>query len=53
MMLPKMYHIIELLMEIVLKHLTQGEGKIIEGAVHSFYPHEDIMTKEIVSFILG
>jgi pimeloyl-ACP methyl ester carboxylesterase len=38
-------------MDLMLKHLPHGEGKIISGSVHSFSPHEDIMAKEVVNFI--
>jgi pimeloyl-ACP methyl ester carboxylesterase len=38
-------------MQILLKHIPNSEGKIIEGAVHSFIPHEETLAKEILSFI--
>jgi pimeloyl-ACP methyl ester carboxylesterase len=38
-------------MEILLKNISNSKGKIIDGAVHSFKPHEDIMAKEVSSFV--
>jgi pimeloyl-ACP methyl ester carboxylesterase len=39
-------------MNILLKNISNSSGKIIEGAVHSFKPHEDIMVKEVSNFVL-
>ncbi len=39
-------------MEILLKNIPYSIGKIIEGAVHSFKPHEEVMAKEVCSFVL-
>ncbi|PIY65190.1 hypothetical protein COY91_03180, partial [Candidatus Shapirobacteria bacterium CG_4_10_14_0_8_um_filter_39_15] len=38
-------------MEILLKNIPISEGKIIEGAVHSFSPCEDIMAEEVAKFL--
>jgi pimeloyl-ACP methyl ester carboxylesterase len=38
-------------MELLLKKISHSKGKIIEGAVHSFAPHEEIMAHEVSSFI--
>lgn len=38
-------------MDVLLKHIPNSEGKLIEGSVHSFAPHEDILAKEVVEFI--
>ena len=40
-------------MGLLLKNIPNSKGKIIEGAVHSFKFHEDIMAKEVSSFVLG
>ena len=40
-------------MDILLKNIPNSSGKIIEGAVHSFKPHEDIMVKEVSNFVLN
>ncbi|HUW21815.1 MAG TPA: alpha/beta hydrolase [Candidatus Bathyarchaeia archaeon] len=40
-------------MDLLLKHIPNSKGKIINGAVHSFKPHEDIMAKEVSSFVLN
>jgi pimeloyl-ACP methyl ester carboxylesterase len=39
-------------MDILLKSIPNSKGKIIESAVHSFKPHEDIMVREVSKFIL-
>lgn len=39
-------------MDILLKRIPNSEGEIIEGAVHSFAPHEDIMADEVINFII-
>lgn len=39
-------------MDILLSHIPNSEGRIIEGSVHSFRPHEDIMAQEVSSFVL-
>jgi len=38
-------------MEMMLKYIPQSEGKIIDGAVHSFAPHEEILSTEVIEFI--
>ncbi|NTU73016.1 DUF1749 domain-containing protein [Candidatus Roizmanbacteria bacterium] len=38
-------------MEILLKSIPVSEGKLIEGSVHSFAPHEDILAKEVLAFL--
>lgn len=38
-------------MNILLKNIPNSEGKIIEGSVHSYIPHTDILAKEVISFI--
>lgn len=40
-------------MTILLKNIPNSKGKIIEDAIHSFKPHEDIMVKEVITFILN
>lgn len=40
-------------MSILLKNIPHSEGKIIDGSVHSFQPHEDLMATEVSSFILS
>lgn len=39
-------------MGLLLKNIPNSRGKIIEGAVHSFKPHEEIMTKEVSGFVI-
>lgn len=39
-------------MDLLLNNIPNSQGKIIEGAVHSFKPHEDLMAKEVSSFVL-
>jgi len=39
-------------MELLLKNIPNSIGKIIEGAVHSYKSHEDIMSNEVSSFVL-
>lgn len=39
-------------MELLLKNIPNSKGKFIEGAVHSFKPHEDLMVKEVSDFAL-
>lgn len=39
-------------MELLIKNISNSKGKIIEGAVHSFEPLEDIMAKEVSVFVL-
>ncbi len=39
-------------MNILLRNISNSSGKIIEGAVHSFKPHEDVMVDEVSSFVL-
>jgi pimeloyl-ACP methyl ester carboxylesterase len=39
-------------MELLLKNIPDSKGKIIAGAVHSFKSHENIMAKEVCSFVL-
>jgi pimeloyl-ACP methyl ester carboxylesterase len=39
-------------MEMLIKNIPNSKGKIIEGAVHSFKPYEDVMAREVKSFIL-
>lgn len=38
-------------MELMLKHIPNSKGKIINGAVHSFKPHEGIMAQEVIEFV--
>ncbi len=38
-------------MNILLKYIPNSQGKIIEGAVHSFRPYEEIMAQEVITFI--
>lgn len=38
-------------MAILLKNIQNSEGKIIEGAVHSFNPHQELMADEVINFI--
>ena len=38
-------------MDVLLNNIPNSQGKIIEGAVHSFKPHEDLMAKEVSSFV--
>ncbi len=38
-------------MDILLKHISNSQGKIIDGAVHSYKPHEDVMVKEVIKFV--
>ncbi|HWA51843.1 MAG TPA: DUF1749 domain-containing protein [Patescibacteria group bacterium] len=38
-------------MDILLKNIPNSTGKIIDGAVHSFAPHQDIMVDEAIEFI--
>lgn len=40
-------------MQVLLKYIPKVKGKIIDGAVHSFSPHEDVMADEVVKFVLG
>jgi len=40
-------------MGLLLKNISNSKGKIVEGSVHSFRHHEDIMVKEVSSFILS
>lgn len=42
----------EVAMNLLLKNIQNSKGKIIEGAVHSYKPHEDLMAKEVSNFIL-
>jgi pimeloyl-ACP methyl ester carboxylesterase len=37
-------------MGILLKNITNSTGKIIDGAIHSFKPHEDVMVREVGEF---
>ncbi|MDD5146899.1 MAG: DUF1749 domain-containing protein [Candidatus Pacebacteria bacterium] len=39
-------------MKILLNKIPHSQGKIIEGAVHSFKPHESLMAKEVSAFIV-
>jgi len=39
-------------MNILLANIKNSEGTIIPGAVHSFAPHEDVMAKEVLGFVL-
>lgn len=39
-------------MDILLKNIPDSKGKIIEGAVHSFKPREDIMAMEVSDSVL-
>lgn len=39
-------------MKILLENIPNSQGKIIENAVHSFNPHEDIIAKEVSRFVL-
>ena len=41
----------EIAMDILLKNIPDSKGIIIEGAVHSFRSHEDIMVKEVIDFV--
>jgi len=38
---------------ILLKNIPNAKGKIVDGAVHSFKPHEAIMAKEVSLFALN
>jgi len=38
-------------MEILLKNIPNSQGRIIEGSVHSFKPHGDVMVEEVSSFV--
>ncbi len=38
-------------MKILLKHIPNAKGKIIDGAVHSFAPHEEEMVDGVLEFI--
>lgn len=38
-------------MEILLKHIPHSEGKIIQGAVHSYASHEEELANEIIKFV--
>lgn len=40
-------------MNLLLKNIPNAKGKIIDGAVHSYAPHEDLMAKEVSKFIKG
>ena len=40
-------------MNILLNNIPNSKGKIIEGSVHSFKPHEDVMVDEVITFILN
>lgn len=39
-------------MNLLLKNIHNSKGKLIEEAVHSFKPHEDLMAEEVSSFVL-
>lgn len=39
-------------MNLLLNNIPNSIGKLIDGSVHSFIPHEDIMVKEVSGFIL-
>lgn len=39
-------------MKILLANIKNSEGTIIPDAVHSFAPHEDVMAKEVLDFVL-
>lgn len=39
--------------DILLNNIPRAGGKIIDGSVHSFKPHEDLMATEVSSFILS
>lgn len=39
-------------MGILLKHITNAKGKIIDGAVHSYKPYEIVMAQEARKFVL-
>lgn len=39
-------------MKILLTNISNSQGKIIDGAVHSFKPYENIMAEEIKNFVL-
>lgn len=38
-------------MDILLKNIVNSEGRIIEGAVHSFAPYQEVMAEEVSKFI--
>jgi pimeloyl-ACP methyl ester carboxylesterase len=38
-------------MKILLSNIPVAEGRMIENAAHSFYPHEGQMVKEVIGFI--
>ncbi len=40
-------------MSILLKNIPNSQGVIIPGARHSYKPHEDIMAKEVIKFIIN
>jgi pimeloyl-ACP methyl ester carboxylesterase len=40
-------------MELLLRNIPNSKGKIIDGAVHSYKPHEDLMAKEVSNFVLS
>jgi pimeloyl-ACP methyl ester carboxylesterase len=40
-------------MDLLLKHIPNAQGIVIEDSVHSFKPHEDVMAREVCSFVLG
>ena len=40
-------------MNVILNSIGDCQGKIIEDSIHSFKPHEDIMAKEVVDFVLN
>lgn len=35
----------------MLRALPNGQAKLIDGAIHSFAPHEDVLAEEVVSFL--
>ncbi len=38
-------------MDILLKNIPNSESKIINDAVHSFAPHEEILVNEVIEFV--
>lgn len=40
-------------MKLLLDNIPNSKGKIIDGAVHSFKPYEEIMAKEVINFVLN
>lgn len=40
-------------MKVLLDSIPNSQGKMIDGAVHSFHPYEQVMASEVSKFIFG